>query len=429
MFAFTIAGLTGLTLLTGNILGITLTLFGFAVFHFYLGGNYSAVGNAVWNLLNSYAFTAVPSFILLGELLGKTGVARKIYTSLSPLVARLPGKLLQTNIVTCTVFSAVNGSSSATVAVVGAIAFDELERQGYDRRAVIGSIAGAGTLGILIPPSVVLIIYGSWQDVSVGHLFVAGIIPGLMISAFFMTYVAIAATLNRRMVPAEGAAVPLGKALLMSLHAWPFLVLILVILGSVATGAATPTESAALGVVAAIALAACYRELTIKSLWSAVVSTVTIFSSLALILIGATVLSQALALSGMPKYLALAVVESQLSPVLVICLVYLMYFVLGCFFAGVDMMLITLPFVFPLVTALGYDPVWLGIALVILIEIAILTPPVGVNLFVIMAVTRGRVSLAEAARAAFPYWLLLLFALGLITVWPGIVTFLPRLAF
>lgn len=429
MLAASLSGLVLLTLLTGNVLGLSLALFGFVIFYFELGGNFSPAGNAVWNLLNSYAFTAVPSFILLGQILGRTGVAQRIYTSLSPLVGRLPGKLLQTNIVTCTLFSAINGSSSATVAAVGSIAFEELTRRGYNGRAVIGSIAGAGTLGILIPPSVVLIIYGSWQDVSVGHLFLAGIVPGLMISLSFVTYVAVATKLRDDLVPDENDWVPLGRAIVKSMHAWPFLVLIVVILGSIIMGAATPTEAAALGVVAAIVLAACYRELTIGKLWAAVVSTVTIFSSLALILIGATVLSQALALSGFPGYLAHQIADSTLPPLAVIALIFVMYLVLGCFFAGVDMMLITLPFVFPVIIALGYDPVWLGIALVILIELAILTPPVGVNLFVIMAATQNRVDLGEAALACIPYWLLLLFGLGVITLFPEIVLFLPALVF
>lgn len=417
-----------LALLTGNLLATTVAALGFAVIWLDFGGNFSIVGNAVWNVVNSFTLSAVPVFIFLGAILGATGIAQRIYSALSPTFERLPGKLLQSNVGVCTVFSAISGSSMATTAAVGSIAYDELVDRGYDRRAVIGSIAAGGTLGILIPPSLALIIYGSWQEVSIGTLFIGGILPGLMVASFFMLYVGIAAKLRPGFVPAGAEPTPLGRALLISVQAWPFVVLVFAILGTMFLGLATPTESAALGVATAIILAALYRELTLARLWSALRATVTTFSSLMLVITGSVVLAQAVAVTGIPAELSQLVEASGLPDEAVLALVYSMYLVLGCVMGGVEMMLITLPFTFPLVTGMGYDPVWFGIIVVLLIEIGQITPPLGINLFVMLSVTRGRVTLGEAALACLPYWLLLLAAVIVVTLVPGIVLYLPGLA-
>jgi tripartite ATP-independent transporter DctM subunit len=391
-------------------------------------GNFSVLGNATWNVFNSFTFTAIPAFILLGEILGQSGLAKRIYGAISPGFERLPGQLLQTNIGACTVFSAISGSSTATAAVVGAIAYDELNARGYQRSAVVGTIAAGGTLGILIPPSVALIIYGAWQNVSVGALFVAGIVPGVMLASLFMIYVAIAARRNPRMTPAAGERMPLGRAIAKSIEAWPFLVLVFAILGTIFFGLATPTEAAALGVATALLLSALYRELSWARLWAALVGTVRIFSTLTVVLLGALILSQAVALTGLPRELLKLVADAGLSPPAILAIVFAMYLVLGCFFGPVEMLLITLPFVFPLVTEAGFDPVWFGIALVIVIEIGLLTPPLGINLFVVMAISRNEVTLGEAALACLPYWLLMLALLAFISVFPGVVLFLPQAA-
>ncbi|MEQ8347048.1 MAG: TRAP transporter large permease [Sneathiellaceae bacterium] len=417
-----------LALVTGNLLGTTIAGLGLVVLWFEMSGNFSVLGNAVWNVFNSFTFTAIPAFILLGEVLGQTGLARRIYGALSPTFARLPGKLLQTNIGTCTVFSAISGSSTATAAVVGSIAYNELERRGYDRRLLVGSIAAGGTLGILIPPSIALIVYGAWQDVSVGALFMAGVLPGLMIALFFMLYIAAAAKLRPAVAPDEGPVEPIGRALLISLQAWPFIILVLAILGTIFFGLATPTESAAIGVATALVLALLYREFSWIKLWRALVNTVTTFSALGFIIVGAVILSQAVSLTGMPREIIALVAEAGLSPPIVITLIYAMYLVLGCFFGPVEMLLITLPFVFPVVTGLGFDPVWFGIALVIVIEIGLLTPPLGINLFVLITVSENRVTLGEAAIACLPFWILMLIALFLITVFPQIALVLPQIA-
>ena len=427
-FLAALLGLFGLTLLTGNLIGITLILFGVVIVQFAFNGNFSVLGNGLWNLFNSFALTALPVFVFLGEILAKTGISRQIYSSLAPLFSRLPGQLIQTNIGSCTLFSAVCGSSQATAAVVGTIAYTELERQKYPRRWIAGSIAGGGTLGIMIPPSLALILYGWWEEVSVGRLFVAGILPGLMTAGFFMLYIGMSAKLKPQDFPKREIA-PWGEAIKASIRVWPFLILVFAILGTLILGLATPTESAALGAATALVLAAFYRQLSFKVLWEALVDTVLVMSTIGLIIIGATVLSQALALSGLPSDIAKAVAASGMPPILILLSVYLLYLVLGCLLAAIEMLLITLPFTFPLVVGLGYDPVWFGIAVVMLIEIGMLTPPLGMNLFIILAVSEGRMSLGEVAQSCIPFWIILMFSLALITIFPEIALFLPRLAF
>lgn len=427
-FWLVLIGLLGLTLLTGNLVGITLILFGIVIVQFTFDGNFSVLGNGLWNLFNSFALTALPVFVLLGEILSKTGVSRQIYSSLAPLFSRLPGQLIQTNIGTCTMFAAVCGSSQATAAVVGSIAYKELERQKYPRRWIAGSIAAGGTLGIMIPPSLALILYGWWEEVSIGRLFVAGIVPGIMTAGMFMLYIGVKAKSNPEEFP-KREVVPWRQAIRASLKVWPFLILVFAILGTLILGIATPTESAALGVATALILAGMYRQLSLRILWSALVDTVLVMSTIGLIIIGATVLSQALALSGLPGRLAEAVTESGMSPVFILLSVYALYLVLGCLLAAIEMLLITLPFTFPLVIALGYDPVWFGIAVVMLIEIGMLTPPLGMNLFIILAVSEGEMSLGEVARACIPFWIILMFSLCILTIFPQIALFLPDIVF
>lgn len=425
MTIFAILILLAVCLVTGNLLATTVGLIGLLILYFEFDANFSVLGNGVWNVVNTFTLTAIPVFILLGEILQHTGLAKRIYGSISPSFERLPGKLLQTNIGTATIFSAISGSSTATTAVVGSVAYNQLDELGYDRRAVVGSLGAGGTLGILIPPSLALIIYGSWMEVSIGKLFIAGIIPGLLLSSIFMVYIGISTTLNKSLVPTAGKIMPLTAALRQSVGAWPFLILVFAVLGTIYLGLATPTESAALGVVAAMILALFHRELTFKKLWQSLRATIVTYSTIMLILIGAIVLGQSIALAGLPQKLIYLVSSSGLSPTMIIILVYLSYIVLGCFVGPLEMMLITLPLTFPLVTGLGYDPVWFGIVCVIVSEIGLLTPPLGVNLFVMMAITKGKVTLGEAARACLPYWLLMLILLALITVVPQIVMFLP----
>ena len=427
-FGLSLLGLFGFTLVSGNLIAVTLILFGLLIIFFEFGANFTVVSSGLWNLFNSFILTALPMFIFLGELLTKTGISRQIYRSLAPIFSYLPGQLVQTNIGTCTLFSAVCGSSQATAAVVGAIAYDELSDQGYKPNWIAGSLAAGGTLGIMIPPSLALIIYGWWQDVSIGKLFVAGLVPGLMLAAMFMIYIAIAAKARPQDFPRR-EVVPLVEAIKALSDIWPFAILVFSILGTLILGLATPTEAAALGVLAAMVIAAFYRKLTVSAVWSALVDTALVMSTIGFIIIGATVLSQALALSGIPEVISRAVAESGLSPILILIAVYVLYLVLGCLLAAIEMLLITLPFTFPVIVSLGYDPVWFGIAVVMLIEIGMLTPPLGMNLFVILAISQGRLNLSELAKACIPFWLILMLGLAIITMFPSIVLFLPNLTF
>lgn len=427
MMSFAAGGLLTAALASGAWLGVTLGLFGLLIFQFQVGGNFSVLSTSIWNTFNSFALTSIPVFIFLGEVLGETGIAMRVYNAIAPLFSRLPGGLLQTNIGTCTLFSAISGSSTATAAVVGSVAYEELEQRGYHRAGIVGSIAAGGTLGILIPPSIPMIIYGSWQDVSIGKLFLAGVLPGILMAVMFMIYIGIRARLRPAEIGREDKFVPLGKALILSMQAWPFLVLILSILGTTFGGFATPTEAAALGAATAILLAALYGQLTLKRLWNALRNTTQVFGQIALILIGAAVLSQAVSLAGIPKELLAIVSKMNVGPLALLALVLGLYLVLGCVLTPIEMLLITLPFVFPLLTGAGYDPVWLGVMLVIMIEIGLLTPPVGINLFVLMATSKGQVSLGEAAWASLPFWLLQILMLCLLTMFPQIALLLPSL--
>lgn len=425
MLTLAIVFIIALGLLTANYLAVMTTAVGLAVIYFQQHGNFSVMGNAIWNMFNSFTFTAVPVFILLGEVLNETGLAKRIYSAVSPLFQRLPGGLLQTNIGSCTIFSAISGSSTATAAVVGSIAYDELIGRGYARSRVVGSIAAGGTLGILIPPSIALIVYGAWQDVSVGALFVAGVVPGLMLASMFMVFIGIVATLNPTPTTDAAERMPLHAALAKSREAWPFLILVMAILGTIFLGLATPTESAALGVFTAIALAILYREFSLRNIWRAMRNTGRIFGTIVPVILGAVILSQALAIAGIPQQMVKMIAAAGLSKWGVMTLIYGLYLILGCFFGPLEMLLITLPVVYPIVIGLGFDPVWFGIALVIVIEIGLLTPPLGINLFVMMAVSRNAVPMSEVAVACIPYWLIMLGALALITVLPEIVLFLP----
>jgi tripartite ATP-independent transporter DctM subunit len=413
--------------LTGAVLGAALGLTGFVILHVWSGGATSLGVQAVWNTFNSFTLTAIPLFILLGEVLVASGLARNVYRALGPLFARLPGGLLHTNIAVCSLFGAVSGSSMAVAAAVGSVAYPELTRRGYDRRAVVGSLAGGGTLGLLIPPSLSLLIYGAFTETSIGKLFLAGVVPGLVAAAGFMAWIAIASLRRPAIAPAE-PRVPLLVALGAMRAAWPLLALIAAVLGSLFAGLATPTESAGIGVLAAIALGFALGELTPGALARALMATVTTFAVIAMVLAGAVVLAQSISVLGLPQQLLRTLSAMAIGPVELLALVVLVYLVLGTVFDGLSMMIMTLPIVFPLLVGVGYDPVWLGVVITLLIEIGMLTPPVGMNIFVVVGMTEGRVSLGEGALAALPYWLVLMALIVMLALFPGLALWLPGLA-
>lgn len=412
-------------LVTGNYIGTALGLLGLSIFYLFTDVPLVVIGNNLWKILDSYTFAAIPLYFLLGEMISVTGIAQRIYGSVAPLFGRLPGGLLQSNIGTCALFAAISGSSTATTAAIGSIAYNELQDRGYSSRPLIGSLAGGGTLGILIPPSTILILYGALQRVSVGKLFVSGIIPGIIIAVFYMLYIGIYSTLKPDATPKE-PRVPLLKALKISVQVWPFFILMAAVLGTVIAGLATATEAAAIGVMASLALAAGFRQLSFKAIKEALVGTLSTFSSLTAIFIGATILAQSVAFSGLPEYLLSLIEGLAVNRYAIVFLIYFLYLILGCFFEPFSMMFITLPIVYPIITQLGFDPVWFGIVMVMVIEIAVLTPPLGMNLFVLMAVSKGKHSLLETAIAAIPYWMILFTSLIIFTFFPGIVLWLSN---
>ncbi|WP_209443242.1 TRAP transporter large permease [Falsiroseomonas frigidaquae] len=421
-------GMVTATVLSGAVLGAALGLTGFAILHFFAGGSTRIGVQTVWNTLNEFTLTAIPLFILLGELLVASGLARGVYRALAPIFARLPGGLLHTNIAVCAVFGAVSGSSMSVAAAVGSVAYPELKSRGYDPAQTVGTLAAGGTLGLLIPPSLSLLIYGALTDTSIGRLFLAGLLPGLMMAGLFMAWILVAALRNPEFAPAE-RRVALGEALRGLAGVLPLIVLIVAVLGSLFAGLATPTEAAGVGVAASLLLGFTLGELTWRGCLAALLGTVRTFAVIAMVFIGALVLAQAISLLGLPQQLLATVAEWGLSRWLLLLVVVAVYLLLGMFFDGLSMMIMTLPLVFPLLTGVGFDAVWLGVVVTLMIEVGMLTPPVGMNLFVLVGITGGEVKLGEAALAALPYWIALLAGVALLCLFPGIATWLPSVAF
>jgi len=364
---------------------------------------------------------------VMGELLFRTQLSRSLFTGLAPWAGLLPGRLLHVNVLGCSIFAAISGSSAATTQVVGRMALAELLKRGYSKDIAIGSLAGAGTLGFLIPPSNIMIIYGVLGDVSILKLFTAGFIPGMLLALCFMSWIMIHTTLKPSLVPA--AERDLDKlswgerfAALRSLA--PAIFLIICVLGSMYGGLATPSEAAAVGVLGAIVVTAFQGTLTLQGLREVAVGSVLTCSMIALIVLGASILGNAAAFLGIPKAIADWVASLGLSPFGLMLALIGFYLVLGCFLDGFSMIVMTLPIVLPIVKAAGFDPIWFGIFLVLVVEMAQITPPVGFNLFIIQGLTED--SLGYIALVTLPYLLIMiLFTILLIAV-PDIALWLPR---
>ncbi|PPD15673.1 MAG: C4-dicarboxylate ABC transporter permease [Methylobacterium sp.] len=384
------------------------------------------LGQLSWNATTQAELASLPLFILMAEILFRTRLSDQIFAGLAPLARRLPGQLLHVNVLGCTLFAAVSGSSAATAATVGRITLPELERRGYAKSAAMGSLAGAGTLGFLIPPSIVMIVYGVLAEVSIIKLFMAGILPGLLLALGFMIWIGIHSRINNRLVPSGEAVLTwreTGRALA---NLGPVLVLIFALIGSMYAGLATPNEAAAVGVWGALALGAFQRSLSLAKLVDALMAGVRTTSMIGLILVGAAFLTTAVGYLGVPRAIVGAVSEWGLGPFALIAMLLLIYIVLGMFLDGISMIVMTLPLVLPLVVAAGYDPIWFGVFLVVAVELAQVTPPVGMNLFVIQGL--AKVPMGEVAQAALPYFLIMIGFALLLAVWPDLAMLLPRLA-
>ncbi len=413
-----------LLLLLGVYVGLALLLVGLAGLALFTtappGPN---VATALWTSTSSWSLAALPLFVWMGEILYRTRLAEGLFRGLGPLLGRLPGGLLHVNVVASALFAAVIGSSAATTATVGRFTLPELLRHGYPKPLALGSLAGAGTLGFLIPPSIVMIVYGVMAEVSVARLFMAGVVPGLVLTLLFMLTVAFLALRQREGMPRE-APPPLGEALKGLGSVLPVLLLILLVLGSIYRGVATPTEAAAIGVVGALALAAWNRELSPASFRESLLGAVRTTSMIGLILAGAGVLTLAMGFTGIPRALAAWAVEAGIGPLALVFFLSLVYIVLGWFLDGISIVVLTISVILPVVKAVGLDPLWFGVYLVLMVELAQITPPVGFNLFVLQSL--GGEDLFRIARYSLPFMGVLLLMVALLVAFPGLATWLPR---
>ncbi len=421
----TIIGLL-ILLLGGSVwIGISLFIVGIGGFFFFSDVSFgSIIANVAWNNTSGSAMMALPFFIWMGEILFRSRISADLFRGLAPWMDAIPGRLIHVNVLACTFFAAVSGSSAATTATVGKITVPELEKRNYDHDLSIGSLAGAGTLGFLIPPSMVMLVYGIIGDVSIGKLFIAGFIPGMMIVLLFCGYIFIRCLINPALAPRAEDHYTWKDRLQAIPAIAPVVLLVFLVLGSIYLGWATPTEAGGVGVVGALFFAAVTRSLSWQVFKTSMINSIKTSCMIMLIVMGASYLSNVFGFLGITRALTEYVVSMQLSPYMLIVILTVLYLFLGCLIDGFSMIVMTAPLVLPLVEAAGFDLVWFGIYLVVMIELAQVTPPVGFNLFVISGLNND--SLFRIARAAFPFFLLMLVATVLLTVFPDIALYLPN---
>ncbi len=384
------------------------------------------LASAFWESTGSWTLAALPMFVWMGEILFRTRLSEELFNGLAPWMRRIPGRLMHVNILACGIFGAVSGSSAATCATISKIALPELRRRGYDERTAIGCLATSGTLGILIPPSIIMVVYAVAAETSIIRVFVAGIIPGLVVMSLFSAYIAVWALLNPGKQPPPEPTLSLREKLRQSAQLIPCLLLILSVIGSMIFGWATATEAAAFGVMGSLVMAALTRTLSWRSFLDSLTAATRTSCMIMFILAGAAFLTKAMALTGIPAALAGGVVSLNLGPYGLIAILTVVYIILGCALDGVSMIVLTTSIVIPLVQAAGFDLVWFGIFIVLLVEIAQITPPVGFNLFVMQTMT-GREQ-TEVALASLPFFCMLVLTVVLCTLFPvTLVTGLPDL--
>ena len=380
----------------------------------------SLLASTIWDASWNWALTALPLFIWMGEILFRTRLSSDMFKGLSPMLSRLPGGLLHVNVVGCGIMAAVAGSSAVTCATIGRMSIPELTKRKYDETLSIGSLAGSGTLGLLIPPSIMLIVYGVLAQQSISRLFIAGVLPGIMIILIFMTYIAIRAKLNPSLAPKEKNNYSFVEKLIAGRHLFPVVGLIVCVLGSIYGGYATPTEAATIGVCGALLLAWFTKTLTLKSFFDSLMGAVKTSCMINFIIVGAAFLSVAMGYTGIPKQLGEIVNQYELSQISLLIILTILYIFLGCFLEGTSMMVLTASVVLPMVQTAGIDLIWFGIYTVIVVEMAQITPPVGFNLFVLQGMT-GR-NILKITKAAMPFFFLMLLGIIILVIFPQIVT-------
>ena len=383
-----------------------------------------AMITTIWAGASSWTLTALPLFVWMGEILYRTRLSEDLFKGLSPWLAPLPGGLVHTNIVGCTVFAAVSGSSAATLTTVGKMSIPELRRRAYPERMVIGTLAGAATLGLMIPPSLTLIVYGVAINESITRLFMAGVLPGLTLAAMFMAYVAVASQLSKDFDPAPEPPMTLAEKLRNSRLVIPLLLLVALVIGSMYLGFATATEAAAFGVLGSLALAASQGSLTRASFAASLMGAVRTSAMIALILAGAKFLSLSMGFTGLPRGLADFIAEQGFSRFELLMALLLFYIVLGCFLDGISSVVLTMAVVEPMIRQAGIDVIWFGIFIVVVVEMAQITPPIGFNLFVLQGMTGHEMSFI--ARAAIPMFLIMVAMVFVLIAVPELATWLPE---
>jgi tripartite ATP-independent transporter DctM subunit len=414
-----------LILASGVWVGLTLTgVAWMAVTLFSTRPAGDAMAVTVWGSSSSWTLTALPLFVWMGEILFRTRLSQDMFKGLAPWVQGLPGRLLHTNVIGCTIFAAVSGSSAATCATIGKMTLPELGRRGYPEHMVVGTLAGASTLGLLIPPSIIMIVYGVAAEVSISRLFIAGVLPGLMLAGLFSGYIMLWALRHPSEVPPAERRFSLAEKLSASLSLIPVVSLILAVLGSIYSGIATATEAAAVGVVGALLISAVQGALSWPNFRDALMGATRLYCMIALILAGAAFLTLSMGYIGLPRHLAEWIATLGLSKAQLVLALTVFFILLGCFLDGISMVVLTMGVLMPTVHAAGIDPIWFGIFIVLVVEMAQITPPVGFNLFVLQGMT-GR-QLTWIARVTLPMFLLMCLAIALIYLVPGIVTWLPR---
>jgi len=376
-----------------------------------------------WSSSASWSLAALPLFVWMGEILFRTKLSEEMFAGLSPWVTWLPGRLMHVNIVGCGIFAAVSGSSAATCATIAKVALPELKKRGYDERMSLGSLCGAGTLGLLIPPSIIMIVYAIAAEVSILKMFVAGVLPGIVLIALFSGYIAVWALLNPERTPQTVELMSFGERMHAARNLIPCMALIVFVMAAMFTGWATATEAAAFGVLGALIIAWWSGTLTVASFWQSLIGATRLSCMILFILAGAAFLSSCMAFTGIPRALAEWVASLGVGPYALLAVLAAVYLVLGCLIDGISMIVLTMSIVLPMIEAARIDLIWFGIFIVILVEIAQVTPPVGFNLFVLQTMT-GR-DINYVARASLPFFFMMLACIVIITAFPGLATWLP----
>ena len=382
-----------------------------------------AMAMTIWGSASSWTLTALPLFIWMGEILFRTRLSQDMFKGLAPWMQALPGRLLHTNVVGCAIFAAVSGSSAATCATIGKMTLPELQRRGYPENMVIGTLSGSGTLGLLIPPSIIMIVYGVAADVSIAQLFIAGVLPGLLLAGLFSGYIIFWSLRHPDQIPPRDAPMSFMQKLEASSSLIPVVLLIAAVLGSIYTGFATATEAAAVGVVGSLVLSTLQGSMSWSVFKEALMGATRLYCMIALILAGAAFLTLSMGYIGLPRHLAEWIGGLGLSPFALIMALMVFFILLGCFLDGISMVVLTMGVLMPTVQKAGIDPIWFGIFVVFVVEMAQITPPVGFNLFVLQGMTGKQ--LPYIARVSMPMFFLMVGAVLLIYFVPGIVTWLP----